>query len=139
MTNKLSSTLDRLWAPRALAVLRIVTALLFMQHGLQKLFGFPAASERGVVEPLSFMGFAGTLEMAGGALLLIGLFTRPVAFVLCGMMAVAYFTAHAPQGFYPILNHGELAVLFCFVFLYLSVAGPGAWSVDTKRSDGSQA
>ena len=118
------------WTPRLLSVLRIATALLFMQHGAQKLFGF-LATQPGATAPLfSMMGIAGVLEFFGGLLLLLGLFTRPVAFILSGEMAVAYFLAHAPGGFFPLQNKGELAVLYCFVFLYLAVAGGGAWSVD---------
>jgi putative oxidoreductase len=117
------------WAPRALSVLRIVAAFLFMQHGAQKLLGFPDGQQPG--PPLnSLAGIAGILELFGGLLLLLGLFTRPVAFILSGQMAVAYFMAHAPQGFWPILNRGELAALYCFVFLYLSAAGGGEWSLD---------
>ena len=124
------------WQPRALAVLRIVTAYLFLQHGTAKLLGIPAIEMfKGGVPLLSMSGIAGLLEIVGGGLLLIGLFTRPTAFVLCGQMAVAYFIAHANQGHVlaPILNGGELAVLFCFIFLYLAVAGAGAWSVDATR------
>ena len=120
------------WAPRMLSVLRIMSALLYIEHGSQKLLGFPA-SERGPVALFSFYGFAGFLELFGGILLLVGLFTRPVAFVLSGMMAVAYFMAHAPQSFFPANNGGDAAILFCFVFLYLFTAGPGPWSVDAKR------
>ncbi|MGE0045285.1 MAG: DoxX family protein [Hyphomonadaceae bacterium] len=118
-------------APLFLSVLRIVAALGFMQHGLQKLFNFPPG-ERGPVENwLSFpVGIAGILETFGGALLLIGLFTRPVAFILSGMMAVAYWMAHAPQSPYPILNGGELAMLYCFTFLYFVFAGGGSLSAD---------
>jgi putative oxidoreductase len=124
---------DRLhdWRPRLLSVLRIMTALLFLQHGLMKLFGFPASDFQ---PPLfSLFGLAGVLEVVGGLLLLVGLFTRPVAFILSGEMAVAYFMAHAPQGFFPIKNGGEVAILFCFVFLYLVFSGPGAWSIDAAR------
>jgi putative oxidoreductase len=112
-----------------LAILRIVTALLFLEHGTQKLFGFPP-SEYPAPALLSLMGVSGVLEVAGGLLLLLGLFTRPVAFILAGMMAVAYWMAHAPQSFFPILNNGDAAILFCFVFLYLFVAGGGAWTID---------
>ena len=126
--NELQTT----WAPRTLAVLRIMTALLFMQHGTQKLLGFPPSPRPGP-ELFSLLGLAGVLELFGGFLILIGLFTRPVAFILSGQMAVAYFMAHAPQGFFPILNGGELAALYCFVFLYLFVVGAGAWSVDELR------
>ena len=120
---------------RALAVLRIVTAYLFMTHGTAKLFGLPHQPMFDGLQVLSVMGAAGILEVAGGALLLIGLFTRPVAFVLCGFMAVAYFMGHASQGhaLVPLLNQGELAVLYCFLFLYFVFAGPGAWSVDAMR------
>ena len=130
----MNSTTLSAWAPRALAVLRIVTALLFIEHGTQKLFGFPAGPNAGPVDLMSMMGLAGVLEAFGGLLILIGLFTRPVAFVLCGMMAVAYFMAHAPQNFYPVNNGGDAAILYCFVFLYLVFAGPGAWSADAARS-----
>lgn len=124
------------WAPRLLSVLRIITALLFMQHGGQKLFGFPAASpvETGL---FSLMGVAGVLELFGGLLILLGWFTRPVAFLLAGQMAVAYFMAHASRGWWPLLNKGELAILYCFVFLYLTAAGGGAWSLDRLRSEGN--
>jgi putative oxidoreductase len=121
------------WSPRLLSVLRIVTALMFLQHGTAKFFGFPHVAGFDNLQIFSLLGAAGVLEIVGGVLLLIGLFTRPVAFILSGFMAVAYFMAHAPQGFYPLLNQGELAVLYCFVFLYLSVAGGGAWSADVAR------
>ncbi len=117
------------WQPRVLSLLRIVTAFLFMQHGAQKIFGFPA-EQRYPFDIMSLSGVAGVLELFGGALLLIGLFTRPVAFLLSGLMAVAYFMVHAPQGFWPLNNGGELAALFSFVFLYLWTAGGGAWSID---------
>ncbi|HVH02232.1 MAG TPA: DoxX family protein [Amaricoccus sp.] len=122
------------YRPHALALLRIVTALLFIAHGTMKLFGFPAAMESGTVQLFSLMGLAAILELVGGALILLGLFTRPVAFLLAGEMAVAYWMAHGPQGLYPILNGGESAILFCFVFLYLVFAGPGAFSLDTRRA-----
>ena len=123
------------WKPRALAALRVVTAYLFITHGAAKLFGFPHQAMLDGLKLASLPGAAGILELVGGALLLIGLFTRPVAFVMCGFMAVAYFMAHAAQGnvLVPMLNKGELAVLYCFVFLYLAVAGAGAWSVDSMR------
>jgi putative oxidoreductase len=123
------------WTPRALAVLRIVTAYLFIQHGTAKLFGAPHVAMFDGLQITSLVGVAGILEVVGGILLLIGLFTRPVAFVLCGFMAVAYFMAHASQGHphLPMLNQGELAVLYCFVFLYFVFAGAGAWSVDAAR------
>jgi putative oxidoreductase len=116
------------WVPHLLSVLRIITGFLFMEHGTMKLFGFPAPM--GDIPLMSLMGLAGTLEVVGGFLILVGLFTQPVAFILSGEMAFAYFMAHAPQGFWPALNHGEPAVLYCFIFLYLSAAGGGAWSVD---------
>lgn len=123
------------WAPRALSVLRIMSALLFMQHGTQKLLGFPAAYPN-PLSPLSTT--AGVLELVGGALLAVGLFSRPVAFLLSGMMAVAYFMAHAPQDFFPLLNRGELAIMFCFAFLYIFFAGPGPWSADAVRAKGRE-
>ena len=113
-----------------LGVFRIVTGFLFMQHGLQKLFAYPVAEPREPAALDSLMGVAGLLEFAGGALLLVGLLTRPVAFVLAGEMAVAYFMQHAPAGFWPVLNAGELAALYCFTFLYFAAAGPGAFSLD---------
>ena len=114
--------------PILLSVLRIITGFLFMAHGTQKWLLFPGGTTRATVETLS--GIAGLIELIGGPLILLGLFTRPVAFVLSGMCAFAYFIAHAPQGFWPILNKGELAVLYCFVFLYLAAAGGGPWSLD---------
>ncbi|MET0277377.1 MAG: DoxX family protein [Pseudorhodoplanes sp.] len=121
------------WAPRLLSVLRIMSALLLMQHGTAKFLSIPPMDQFAKLQPYSLSWFAGLFELIGGALLLIGLFTRPVAFVLSGVMAFAYFIAHAPRGFYPIANGGELAVLYCFVFLYLAAAGGGAWSVDALR------
>ena len=118
------------WSPRVLSVLRIVTALLFLEHGLMKLFHFPAA-QPGAPDPLPPMLMAAAIiEVVGGGLVALGLFTRIAAFVCSGEMAVAYFMAHAPQGFYPALNMGEGAVLYCFVFLYLVFAGGGEWSLD---------
>lgn len=107
-----------------------MAAFLFIAHGTQKLLAFPVAQPRPGVELMSLMGLAGVLETFGGALLLLGLFTRPVALLLAGEMAVAYFRAHAPRSFWPILNGGEPAVLFCFLYLYLAAAGPGPWSLD---------
>jgi putative oxidoreductase len=121
------------WRPRILSILRIVTAFLFMQHGTQKMFGFPAP-QRHEFDLFSLSGLAGMLELFGGFLILIGLFTRPTAFLLSGQMAFAYFIAHAPQAFWPILNGGELAAMWAFLFLYLAVAGGGEWSVDHIRS-----
>jgi putative oxidoreductase len=124
--------LETVWAPRLLALLRIVAAILFMEHGAQKLLGFPPPTH-GMPELFSLFWFAGVLELVGGFFILIGLFTRPVAFILSGQMAVAYWMAHAPQSPYPAINGGDAAILFCFVFLYLVAAGPGAFSVDGGR------
>lgn len=121
------------WTDLFLSVLRIVAALVLMQHGSQKLFHYPPVGGPGPVAPLilvSQTGLAGVLEFFFGLLLLIGCFTRPVAFILSGEMAVAYFQVHAPRAFLPIVNRGELAVVLCFVFLYLAFAGGGSWSVD---------
>lgn len=117
------------WGPILLSVLRIVTGLLFIEHGTQKLLGFPA-SPMPPPELLSMPGIAGILELVGGFLIIIGLLTRPVAFVLAGQMAVAYWMFHFPKGPFPALNMGDAAILFCFIFLYISAAGPGPWSVD---------
>lgn len=117
------------WSPQVLSVLRIAAALFFMQHGTVKLLGFPAAGPENL-QLMSLIGVAGILELFGGALLLVGLFTRPVAFILSGEMAVAYFMAHAPRDFFPYNNDGELAALYCFVFFYFVFAGAGAWSLD---------
>ncbi len=118
------------WAPRVLSLLRIIAALLFLEHGLMKVFNFPAAQE-GAPNPLPMMLIvAAWLEIVGGGLVALGLFTRPVALLLSGQMAIAYFLAHAPASFYPALNGGEPAILFSFVFLYLAVAGGGIWSLD---------
>jgi putative oxidoreductase len=122
-----------------LGLLRIVTAFLFIQHGTAKLFHVPYVEMLAHVDLMSLMGLAGVLELVGGALLLLGLFTRPVAFILSGQMAVAYFMAHAPQGALPLLNGGELAVTWCFLFLYFWAAGPGAFSLDGMRNKGRAA
>lgn len=119
------------FAPRMLSVLRIVSALIFFAHGTQKLLGFPASDMNPAM--LSLPWIAGLLELVGGGLLILGLFTRPVAFVLSGEMAVAYWMAHAPQSPFPALNGGDAAILYCFVFLYLVFAGPGPWSLDAMR------
>jgi len=119
-------------APHLLSLMRIIVAFLFIQHGGQKLFDFPAAMPQ-PVELLSLIGIAGILEFFGGLFLLLGLFTRPVAFLLSGQMATAYFMVHAPEGFWPLVNQGELAVIYCFVFLYLAAAGGGKWSLDRLR------
>ena len=122
-----------IWGPRALSILRIVTGVLFLAHGLVKLFGFPVGAQPGQVPLGTIFGVAAVLELVGGALIVLGLFTRPVAFLLSGQMAIAYFMAHAPQSFYPVLNGGELAILFCFVMLYFAAAGGGTWSLDARR------
>ena len=121
------------WQSEALAILRIVTGLTFMAHGVIKLFGFPEGAMPGQQEIVSLMGLAGILETVGGALIIVGLFTRPTAFILSGMMAVAYFMGHFPQSPYPAVNGGDAAILFCFVFLYLVTSGPGAWSLDGAK------
>ena len=123
------------YAPHFLAILRIIAALLFIAHGTSKLFGWPSDAMQPPL--MSIFGLAAILEVIGGLLLLLGLFTRPVAFLLAGEMAVAYFTAHAPNDFFPVNNGGESAVLFCFVFLYLVFSGPGAWSLDSKGNAAS--
>lgn len=126
-----AGTLDR-YAPYALAALRIVAALIFMEHGTQKLFGFPAPPAKGLPPALSLLWIGAILEFAGGLLVLVGLFTRPVAFLLAGEMAVAYWMFHAPRSLYPVLNGGDAAILYCFVFLLLVFTGPGALSVDGR-------
>ncbi len=119
------------WSPRLLSVLRIIVGLLFMCHGGQKLFNCPPAAQPMNIPIFSFpAGIGGLLEFFGGLLIVLGLFTHLVAFILSGEMAVAYFMAHAPRGFWPINNHGELAVLYCFVFLYFAAAGAGPLSLD---------
>ena len=125
----------RSWTPYLLSILRIVTAFLFVQYGSGKILAFPASiMPGGGTAPItSLAGVAGTIELVGGTLLLLGLFTRPVAFLLSGEMAVAYFHGHAPQGFWPVLNQGAPAVFFCFLWLYFSAAGPGPWSLDALR------
>ncbi|MDY0966805.1 DoxX family protein [Sphingomonas sp. CFBP9021] len=120
------------WSPRLLSVMRVVVALVFFSHGISKFFRLPPFPM--AMTPL--LSVAGVLEVVGVALLIVGLFTRPVAFLLSGMSAAAYFLAHAPQGPFPIANGGEAAVLYCFVFLYLAAAGGGAWSVDAGRGRG---
>jgi putative oxidoreductase len=124
------------YAPRALSVLRIITGLMIIQHGMAKLIGFPVIANFAKLDPFSLIGFAGFLELVGGALLIIGFLTQPVAFILSGEMAFAYFMAHAPKSFFPLINGGTLAIIFCFACLYLSTAGAGPWSVDaaTRRA-----
>jgi putative oxidoreductase len=118
------------WAPRVLSLVRIVVALLFIEHGTQKLFGFPAAPGGALPAAMSLAWFAGVIETVGGLVLLLGLFTRPVAFILSGEMAVGYWMAHAPRNPFPALNGGDAAILFCFIFLYFAAAGGGPWSLD---------
>ena len=119
--------LPRGWAPYAQALLRIMTGLLFLEAGAMKLFSFPAPAMQ---PPSAMVYFEGSMELAGGLLIIVGFLTRPVAFVLSGYMAAAYFIGHAPFSFFPAVNHGDLAIMFSFVFLYLAVAGPGAWAID---------
>jgi putative oxidoreductase len=119
------------WAGPLLSVLRIVAGLAFLEHGAQKLFGFPpAAPGTPPIAAFSMLWTGGILELVGGTLVFIGLLTRPAAFILAGEMAVAYWTFHAPKSFFPAINGGDAAILYCFVFLYLSAAGPGPWSLD---------
>jgi putative oxidoreductase len=117
-----------------LSVVRIVVGLLFLEHGTAKFLGFPATQR--APEALSMSGVGGLLELIGGALIVLGLFTRPVAFLLCGEMAVAYFYAHFPRNFFPVINGGDAAILYCFVFLYLMFAGAGPWSLDALLARG---
>jgi len=121
------------WSPQLLSILRIIAALLILQFGMAKLFGFPYVQMFQGIQLFSLYGLAGTIELVGGALLLIGLFTRPAAFILSGEMAAAYFIAHFPKGFIPLLNGRNEAVIYCFVFLYFVFAGPGPWSLDAVR------
>jgi len=133
------ATLRLTWEPRMLSILRIMVGLLYMEHGLAKIVGFPLQPNHRAYELFTLNpGIQGLLELVGGLLLAFGLFTRPVAFILAGNMAVAYFMAHAPRGFFPLLNSGELAIVYCFVFLYLWIAGAGEWSLDRLRSPTSE-
>jgi putative oxidoreductase len=122
--------------PILLSILRIVAGLLFMEHGLVKLFGFPPGSPMPMPTAFTLFWFAGVIELVGGALITLGLFTRSAAFICSGEMAVAYFMGHATRGLFPVINMGDAAILYCFVFLYLSAAGPGPWSVDAIRNRG---
>jgi putative oxidoreductase len=129
------ATLRLTWEPRMLSILRIIVGLLFMEHGLAKILGFPLQPNHAPYALFTLNpGLQGLLELVGGLLLALGLFTRPVAFILAGDMAVAYFMAHAPRGFFPLLNGGELAIVCCFLFLYFFVAGGGEWSLDRLRA-----
>jgi putative oxidoreductase len=125
------------WEPRVLSILRLMAGLLFMEHGLAKLFSFPAPFPGGPPAMFQLLWFAAIIEAVGGLLLAIGLFTRPVAFIMSGEMAVAYFYVHHPKNFFPLINGGEGAILYCFIFLYFFVAGGGAWSVDRMRGSGT--
>jgi putative oxidoreductase len=118
------------WAPRALSVLRIITGLMIIEHGMAKLLGWPVVPAFAQLKLFSLLGLAGTIELVGGALLILGLFTQPAAFIVSGEMAVAYFMVHEPRSFFPLINGGSLAIIYCFACLYLSTAGAGPWSVD---------
>jgi len=136
MATKLKIDTDR-WAPHALAALRIITALLFLQHATQKFFSFPAPIQ-GAPDPLpAILLVAGAIELVTGVLIVLGFWTRSAAFLASGTMAAAYFMAHAPMSFWPVLNMGESAILFCFVFFYLSFSGPGAWALDNRTGNAS--
>ena len=126
-------TFAKAWAPQLLSVMRIIAALLFLEHGTAKLLGFPHVDMFANLQVASLVGVAGIIELVGSVLLALGLFTRPVALIMSGEMAVGYFMVHAPGGFFPMLNKGELAVLYCFVFLYLAAEGGGPWSIDAIR------
>lgn len=125
---------DDRYAGRALSILRIVAALLFLLHGSSKLFGFPP-SPMPAPDPASLLWFGAIIELVGGALLLVGIYSRTAAFIMSGEMAVAYFMFHAPKSLYPSVNAGEAAILFCFIFLYIAAAGPGPWSIDAVRAE----
>ena len=129
--------LEAVWAPRVLSILRIMAALIFFAHGTDKILGFPDTGR--TPDAFTLAWFAGVIELFGGALLIVGLFTRPVAFLTSGMAAAAYFIGHAPESFFPVINRGDAAILFCFVFLYLVFAGPGPWSLDALRAERSGA
>ena len=128
-----SSVLPQSWSPQLLSVLRIVAGLLFMMHGTMKLLAYPAPFPMHL-SPFTMLWFAGVIELVGGAMVLVGLFTSIAAFVMAGEMAFAYFIGHFPKAFWPVLNGGDAAVLYCFVFLYLAAAGAGPWSVDRWRN-----
>jgi putative oxidoreductase len=118
------------WTPRALSVLRIITGLMIIQHGMAKIIGFPADPSVANFQPASLLAIAGVIELIGAALLILGLWTRPAAFILAGEMGVGYFIAHASKSFFPLLNGGTLAIMYCFTCLYLSTAGAGPWNLD---------
>ena len=125
--------LNHQWSERMLSVLRIIVGLLFVEHGLSKLFGFPHVTMFDHLQLFSLLGLAGVIELVGGALLTLGLFARIAAFIMSGEMAFAYFIVHAPKSFFPALSGGELAIVYCFLLLYFAVAGAGAWSLDRLR------
>lgn len=129
-----TNALETIWAPRLLSVLRIVAALIFMEHGTQKLLGFPAYPATGAPVMMTLPWIQGVIELVGGALLVLGFLTRPVAFILSGDMAVAYFMAHAPKSVFPVMNGGDAAILYCFIFLFIAAAGGGAWALDSRRA-----
>ena len=133
MTTAKVRALADAWAPRLLAVFRIVMSVLFLSHGIVKMFGFPAGAQPGKVPLVGLLGAAAVLEVFGGGLVALGLFTRPAACLLSGQMAIGYFMFHAPKSFYPVLNGGEPAILDCFGFLYFAAAGAGVWSLDARR------
>ncbi len=120
------------WSQQILSICRIIVGLLFLEHGTSKYFSLPISPTTGV-SPMTLSGVNGFIELIGGVLIVLGLFTRPVAFILSGDMAFAYFMAHSPRGFFPLLNGGELAIVYCFVFLYFAAAGGGVWSIDHLR------
>src|SRR5918997_463283 len=140
MTQPTLVTKWRSWSPYLLSILRIVVGFMFTQVGTAKVLAFPAAvmPDGGTAPLTSLAGIAGLLETVGGPLILLGLFTRPVAFILAGEMALEYFIGHAPQGFWPVLNQGQPAIFYCFFFLYLSSAGAGPWSLDALRERSSK-
>jgi putative oxidoreductase len=125
-----ATTLSATWEPRVLSILRCMTGLLFLEHGTAKLFGFPHDARFDHLQLLSLSGCAGCIEVIGGLLVALGLFTRAAAFICSGEMAVGYFMVHAPRSFFPLLNGGDAAILYCFIFFYLFVAGGGVWSLD---------
>ncbi len=133
------TSVQQIWAPRALSLLRFVAGLCFLEHGLSKLFGFPPVPTFAHLHLVSLLGAQGVIELVGGTLVCIGLFTRPAAFILSGDMAVAYFMVHFQKSFFPELSGGDAAILYCFVFFYIFFAGPGPWSLDhaARRSAAS--
>jgi putative oxidoreductase len=133
MLVMVSDSFRTTWSPRLLSVVRIIAGLMFMEHGLSKFFGFPAASPGGF-QALGLLGAAGVIEIVGGALIAAGLFARAAAFLASGEMAIGYFLSHLPRGFFPQANGGELAIFYCFFFLYIALEGPGPWSIDAARS-----